>query len=345
MASVEKIRIFRLKFRGPVHFGRSTVGDDPKPVAFRSDSLWSAIICAAAKLRMADQLLGDVPTGGRSPFTITSAFPYIQEQDQTIYFFPRPLGPCPFRCLERKDTEAREIEKRLRRTDLITQQLFENWICAGDPGLDAITAQLDLSSRLTSMIVTEDFPNVALGCLATASQIYYTSRTFFDGECYRGHAGLWFGAKFEEPEVESLLKAALSVLADDGLGGKRSTGSGVFSWGEDVIHLKTPTDADHFVLLSLLSPALEDRQTDVASLSRGYYRLCKRGGWFMHSNLQGRRKETWMLSEGSVMPAGLDGTVRDVAPDVYGGTCRIFRYGEGFWIRTKVVNNGYEDDL
>lgn len=348
MTDTIDILIYRMRLRSPLRIGESTVGPDPKPIVLHSDSLWSAIISAGARLGLVDRLLGKDPTEGSSTFRLTSAFPYLLIDGDLVYFFPRPLCRQPFTSMREHKEQERELEK----CDLVTKNLFESWICLSDPGADSVASALEHLKTLETAIVAEDYPNVSLGYLAFKSQLFYTRRIHFAGslgdtsttcqDVLENHfrnceAGLWFGVQFQDQSIRRDFEAALELLSEDGLGGDRSTGNGSFFWESDRISLKIPKDPNGFVTLSLVSPNTRNRaMRDL--LSNSTYRLLKRGGWFMNGNLQGLRKQIWVLSEGSVLPEIIDGTIRDVTPDSPPLPHRIYRFGKGFWIGIKVVS-------
>jgi CRISPR type III-A-associated RAMP protein Csm4 len=110
------------------------------------------------------------------------------------------------------------------------------------------------------------------------------------------------------------LLAALRVLADSGLGGLRTQGSGQFTFEVKPV---PPGIAERLncdgpqVLLGLTRPSSAEAQDiDASEVSR--YRLVRRDGFLDGSPLQ--RQDVWMLSEGSLVPGLLNGTIADVAP-------------------------------
>lgn len=116
-----------------------------------------------------------------------------------------------------------------------------------------------------------------------------------------------------EPQRAQLF-AALRLLADTGLGGLRTQGSGQFQWETQPL----PTNLESRlrtggpqVLLGLTRPTPQEAQViDQDPGSR--YSLLRRDGYLDGTPLQ--RQDVWMLAEGSVVPEPLNGTVADVSP-------------------------------
>ncbi|WP_155300756.1 type III-A CRISPR-associated RAMP protein Csm4 [Deinococcus kurensis] len=110
------------------------------------------------------------------------------------------------------------------------------------------------------------------------------------------------------------LLAALRLLADTGLGGMRTQGSGQFMLDVHPVPATLATRLDGsgpHVLLSLTHPTEGEAQAiDDSPDSR--YGLRRRDGYLDGTPLQ--RQDVWMLAEGSLMPGPLDGRVLDVSP-------------------------------
>lgn len=118
-------------------------------------------------------------------------------------------------------------------------------------------------------------------------------------------------------EQRTRLLAALRLLADRGLGGMRTQGSGQFTHElqpvpavlRDLLHTSGPQ-----ILLGLTHPTTQEaQQLDQAEQTQ--YALTRRDGYLDGTNLQ--RQDVWMLTEGSLLPAPVSGQLVDVAPPGY----------------------------
>ncbi|GGL77787.1 hypothetical protein GCM10010840_14610 [Deinococcus aerolatus] len=110
------------------------------------------------------------------------------------------------------------------------------------------------------------------------------------------------------------LLAALRLLADTGLGGLRTHGSGQFTLDLQPVPAGVAdrlTAGGRHVLLGLTHPTREEAQL-IDSSEQARYGLRRRDGFLDGTTLE--RQDVWMLTEGSLMPGPLGGQVVDVAP-------------------------------
>nr|WP_255676968.1 hypothetical protein [Deinococcus sp. 23YEL01] len=110
------------------------------------------------------------------------------------------------------------------------------------------------------------------------------------------------------------LLAALRLLADAGLGGLRTHGSGQFTLElqpvPDGLAVRLTASGQH-VLLGLTHPTPQEAQA-IDDSEDARYSLRRRDGYLDGTTLE--RQDVWMLTEGSLMPGPLTGQVVDVAP-------------------------------
>jgi CRISPR type III-A-associated RAMP protein Csm4 len=154
---------------------------------------------------------------------------------------------------------------------------------------------------------------------------------------FRSGAGMWALAAFADEEKkarwEGPVKAAMRLLGDSGLGGRRSCG-----WGRSgevqivdgalpaLVLRPEPSEAPDpeaepkaapesaWWLLSLFSP----QEAEGVDWSRGNYSILSRGGRVESDSSNGvLKKESRMVAEGSVLLAGVppSGAALDVAPE------------------------------
>jgi CRISPR-associated protein Csm4 len=80
--------IFKLKFKGPVHFGDTGIDLENVQPTISSDTLFSALVNAlSANLgnQEADKFISDFQQ--KPPFLVSSLFPYVGN----VYYLPKPL--------------------------------------------------------------------------------------------------------------------------------------------------------------------------------------------------------------------------------------------------------------
>lgn len=113
------------------------------------------------------------------------------------------------------------------------------------------------------------------------------------------------------------LFAALRLLGDRGIGGLRTQGSGQFEFEVASVPNELQSRLDQAgpqVLLGLTHPTQSEAEL-ISQDSRSRYGLLRRGGSIDGTGLL--RQDIWMLTEGSFVPAPLQGRVVNVAPADY----------------------------
>jgi CRISPR-associated protein Csm4 len=317
---------YLLHFKGPLHIGEEGVGVE-KVSSFiaHSDTLWSGLVNAWFRLFGNVEGISGFWTGDRSPpFLISSAFPFVRNE----LFFPKPYGEIPIEK-ETKEVMTPRDWKNIKKAKFLTKSLFEKWIC-GDQfyssDIESIKRNWDL---VKSHIKETTTPHVRLGHAAFRSDIYYEGGSYFSGE-----SGLFFLVEFIDPNIRDDFESTLRLLGEEGLGGRRSKGCGIFSFKKLEVNLRLPKTWQKYLTLSLTIP--DEELINV--LDESYYGLVQRKGWALSPviNEQVRRKSIWMLTEGSVFPMQPKGKVEVVTPPNWPSDVHeIYRYGFAFPIPIK----------
>ncbi len=312
------LRVYKLRFKEPVHLGEQGVGlEEVTSFVCHSDTLWSAIVDIWVKMKGEAGTLSEFWNGADPPFLLTSAFPFVDD----VLYFPRPLLPIGD-ILQGVDDVY--ITKEIKKTAFWPQDVFFSWIQNGNLNAKQLERAVDAAKVLKENIAETVRPRVAIGHAAFRSQIYYTARTY-----YSEKAGLWFAVDFRRKDIVHDFEAVLELLGDTGLGGLRSIGHGAFSVEKmDVEFPMASNSSSRYILLSLLIP------TDSNLFKGSYYAIVERKGWALSSSTkeQGRRKILRMLKEGSVLTVPDEGKVVDVTPEGWPSNLhKVYRYGMGFY--------------
>lgn len=299
-------KLYKLKFVTPLHIGTNRPGFESSDEILHSDTLFSALINCWSQLYPED-LSVFFPAETDSLvipfFNISSAFPYMKD---TLYL-PKPYLPLniPPDIIESNPN----IIKKLKNIAYISQALFEKtikgeeinlspeWI-SGDGKFAASQAynKREAGERPFVMI---DVPRIVKYRRTEEATPFYFTRIKFHRD-----AGLFFLAKFKNRDWERKFTTVLRLLGDTGVGGDRSVGHGLFEVDSiNELNLKIPTNATHFLTLSLYHPTPDEVQkiTDDA-----FYQLTERKGWvFSGSSKPLRRQTVRMFREGSVFPGNV----------------------------------------
>lgn len=319
--------------RGSFHLGTKEGILEETADYIHSDTLFSAI-CNSHRLLYGNEELESILEQFKDddpPFLISSAFPFVKD----MLLFPLPKN-VDF-------GEYVEERKEFKKVEFVSRTIFERILENKDIKEDAKKENLIQRKRilLTSEEKSElgddkiwserEVPRVTIDRKTSASNIYHFGEVFYSNEC-----GMYFLIDFKKKECEKEVKAAIRLLGDEGIGGDRTYGKGLFKIKEpefDRISMDFQP-RNGFVTLSLYYP----KKDEVPKLKDGYYEFISRGGWIY--SLEGRnirRKFTRMFIEGSVfgVPTGLYGDLVPVGPKEFTHH-EIYRYGYAFTIPIEV---------
>ncbi len=271
-----QVKTVKLLFKSPLHVG-SENGLSETVVPVHSDTIFSAIINALIYLDI--DMWPFIEAFERGEFSISSGFPFKGEN----FYFPRPFHINRLLkdiALENKERYSKL--KNLKKKQFFDKENFEKMINNKFPDFDEINLEENYGYKIW------DVPKVALNRITGDSQIYYISQVFFDD-----NAGLYFLYSGSKSWFRDYIIPAMRLLSDEGIGGKRTWGLGLFEFEVNNIKIKEPEGTD-FVTLSLMIP--ENRGKLVL------WSFIKRSGWVFTRNGKPRRKPTMMMvSEGSIV--------------------------------------------
>jgi len=223
------------------------------PDAFPSNTLFGAICRGMAELGDDPGALIDA-CAGKPPFFISSCFPFLAGKEP-VYLYPMPMVPLPempdlppdrVRDLRKVRWVDGNIFQKLSRGDLSPAGLLEKWKTLHFNKKAKILSESPLDHDICRDV---DIPHNQINRLSTVSQqFYHTSGTHF------ANSGLWFLLDFQDPSWEGAVRASLCLLADQGIGPRRSSGQGAFSLSFSEFSLPGERDAPYLVSLSRFLP-------------------------------------------------------------------------------------------
>ena len=353
--------VWRLEPKAPFHLGEKEAVLEKTSDYIHSDTLFSAI-CNAYRLLYGNNELKEILEqfeASDPPFLISSAFFYADE----VLTFPLPLSIDWGEYVnggiieglnagreERKKIDKFDLLKRLKGVKFVSENIF--WRITEDEGgigdyindrniIQGILFTDDELGRLRKRFdeqgnkdvriwMKREVPRVVIDRKTGASGIYHFGEVSFVNNC-----GFYFLMDLRKKEYERKVKAVIRVLGDEGIGGDRTYGKGLFkSEFKDVeMNLKPKS---HFITLSLYYPKGEE----ISMLRAGYYELMNRGGWIYSTDAKNlRRRTVRMFSEGSVFKAvkGLElyGALANVKPEGI-DLHKVYRYGYAFAVPMEV---------
>jgi len=328
---MDEITLYKLKFNAPLHIGAHGVGYEETGNMIHSDTLFSAILSLWRNFYEDDiESICKAP-----PFIISSAFPFKQD----ILFFPRPMVRIG------KETKSEDQkEKKLKRVEFISKQLLES-ILKGESGNLEFNEedtfqdgefwhsnQPSFNKNNDILFAERELPRVAIDRNTNSSEIFYFSEIVFEKD-----SGLFFLARFINKGIRQKFEAVLRLLGDEGIGGDKRMGKGLFSLDiQEDFHILFPENADGFLTLSLYYP--QESEFNGGVLNNASYNLISRKGW-LHAPgaMTLRRKEIRTFTEGSVFNA--------TGKEIYGTSPCVLEKNENLGLMHNIYRYGIAFNL
>ena len=286
-------RSYKLTFPGAVHFGDLRL--ESSEYTFHSDTLFSALCIEALNVSvdMLNTLVEHVQSG---KLIWSDAFPYIGNE----LFIPKPYIRIEGNTAEQGDSVLKKKYKKLK---YIQASLFSDYL-AGIYPVDRVDDinELGIHVTKTSASINGEEETVP----------YRIGEFLFNENC-----GLYLIVSFDDEKTQSFFDRLFMSLSHTGIGGRRSSGLGKFSYESDFlpesIIERLQSDSKRYELLSL---AMCDDMFLEEILEDAEYSLIKRGG-FIHpsgnaaSNM--KKKDVYMFASGSCFFKKFKGRIIDVS--------------------------------
>ena len=320
--------IVNLEPESPFHIGEAGVGLEVTSVIVHSDTLFSAL-CNMYALLYGEDELGSMLRKFKEepPFLVSSAFLYVDD----ILTFPLPLGAdlsgvITNEVSDELQKDRYELDKQLRNAQFVSKDVFLS-LLKGTPGEVTLPPVHNIlfsenENPPEEIFKTSEAPRVAMDRKTHSSAIYHVGEVFYADKC-----GLYFFLN-TNPEYDKRVKACINLLGHEGLGGKRSSGRGLFRPKFRERSFEVP-QSNMKITLSLTFP----RPEELPIVKEGWYKLVSRRGWIYTPRLKSlRKKGVRMLVEGSTFPQKVEGGLADVKPASMPGVPGIVRYGIGYYL-------------
>ncbi len=328
----KKIVFYKLYFKGPLHIGSKPTGQLTGVENFiHSDTLASAM---ASVLVLAGILTNSNEVENfLKALALSSAFPFVEKEKETYYFFPAPKG-----FVLSKDPSQRKLVKKVQWYELEAwKKLLANKFTI--PGnireniVGAYFVETENAKEIVGGIMKkEERMRVQIPRTPGDAEPFSSEELHFRNEETK-KAGLFFIVP-EETELTDLLEFALDTLADLGIGADRTIGYGHFEWKKESKEINFPK-SNVYMTLGVYSPSCkelgienEENQGNIVVLDPYKYDLILRSGWITRDgDLNVRRNSVYMFGEGSVFKRKKkeykkdkkmlkQGIVRDVSPQI-----------------------------
>ncbi|NMG57323.1 type III-A CRISPR-associated RAMP protein Csm4 [Geitlerinema sp. P-1104] len=331
-------RLVKLNFgNNPVHFGEVGIGIEETSERLSSDGLFSAWISLYARLwgaEAVEQLLGEFHNSSSPPFRLSSTFVYRQQDQSDIFYLPKPRHHphhypdddlAFFKTYKKLHYLPVKIWRRWYQEEGFSKQDQEELIAETQNTNfnQNFLRQSGVFDYKKSAFQEHKLPQVAIDRRTAATNLYKTGFVQFVNQ-EKQQAGLYCLIEFPQrnPELEQSLQAALQLLSEEGLGGRRSRGAGRFEFDWTTLPpqleqlFNPPQPSSHHCLLSLY---WDDIPWDDSRLRESYYELRERRGWLSGSpsGMNLRRKSVTMFLEGSLFKYKPQGKLAEVTPSEF----------------------------
>ncbi|NTU52815.1 MAG: type III-A CRISPR-associated RAMP protein Csm4 [Chlorobiaceae bacterium] len=326
---------------GQFHFGET--GLDDSSDLLHSDTLFSALANIYEYALSGAKTFIDLAESGRLMFS-SGLYALLKQGELSLLFVPKPV-------VAYSKTDDRKRYKSLKYFSLKVLEQFSLHFNAEklESELDFAAfpsigneflyladelggTQDEFTSRSFRRLTTS--PKVKVHTtLEDNDRLYHETTVQFHsfsvaGVEYEGAYCVLYEADGLSPSERQEFLAAVRIMADEGVGGQRSSGKGQFRQVREVtVSLPCQTDASKYLGLSVLSPA---DAGEFDALNR--YELFVRGGGSIgwRGESEKHRKQARFIREGCVMSHNISGRVVDLSPETKTGS--IKRNGRNFAI-------------
>ncbi|MCD6513519.1 MAG: type III-A CRISPR-associated RAMP protein Csm4 [Candidatus Odinarchaeota archaeon] len=340
------VEAVQLKFTSALRVGKRGLGEESTELYIPSDTIFSAFINTYAKLFGIDEAtaLVNLYIDRNPPFIISSAFPYFSKNGFVLYAFVKPILPLKKYV---NDVRAFKNLKKIKKAILLSKMLFEE-IINGRLSLGDLLEKVssgDIIMYENILMTVDEFQNIeqqdmpikikidshnTLDRYGCGSLIYFTGSVSFSKE-----SGLYFLVKFYDNSFKKKFYSTLNLLSDDGIGGNRSIGHGIFRYTTVSLDLKVPENSKYVVTLSRYIPTRDEIKKLCQSLDHPLFELVRIGGFVQspYTKLGIRRPTINMISEGSLLPFSKDIDLLGKTVELANiGIHKVVRYGYAFLV-------------
>lgn len=304
-----KYRIYKLKFKAPVHFGQQSL--DKSDYVFMADTLFSALFIEAIKSEnnMAEKFYNLVY---HDKLIFSDALPYI---DKELYV------PKPIMRLEYTSEGDSKIKKAFKKLNYLPINRLTDYI---NGRLDADDINMNFQKK---------FGEYEMRTVAAVRGLEKPSPYHIQSFRYNDNSGLYVIVGYENDEAYEVFDRYIKSVGYCGIGGKRSSGYGRFevrvSDITDELIDRLQNKYDKYMNLSIALPA--DVELD-KSICESEYSLIKRSGFTdvsVSNNDTKRKKDIFMFKAGSTFKNTFAGNIFNVASD---NVQPVYRYGKAMWL-------------
>ncbi|HQA50414.1 MAG: type III-A CRISPR-associated RAMP protein Csm4 [Syntrophomonadaceae bacterium] len=308
-----RAQIVRMNFLGPLHIGNREGSLEGTLHHIPSDTLFSGLCNVYRSVYGKKELERLIAEGVF--FRLSSAFPYYKD----TYFLPRPLNLdlTEYGLDGKKAKRARYLDYQLFQKSINNSLKSSHFSEYREEPVSGCLIPLSYSGK--EIIKEVEVPRVALDSMSSNSNIYYFNQVVFGLD-----SGLYCLVRCKD-ELWAQVKTCFRILGDEGIGGDRSSGKGLFKVDfPGFMEFPDFENPKSYLMLSLYYPSHKE-----ASSLDAEYTLQTRSGYVYSSDETSiRRKTVTMLAEGAVIYSDTEptGKLVDITPPGF-NLHRVWRLG------------------
>lgn len=309
-----KTALIQFEFSSGVHFGDQRLENGRS--TFGADTLFSALFIEALKRdeACAEALLNAVRD---DRLNFSDGMPFMDER----YYLPKP-----FIHIENKEEAGdSSVKKAYKKMAYVAVDCFDAFLKGEMPlartrDLEAL-GRFDMKTQVS--LQKERDPE------QQEPEPYRVKHFYFNPDC-----GLYILVRAAGEEERRLMADLLTSLSFVGIGGRRSSGLGKFTWREASVPQAIVTRlAAGGSLHMTLSNALPADGALSAALTGASYKLVRRGGFVAsaaYAREQLRKRDLYVFAAGSCFKTRFAGQVADVSTGA--GSHPVYRLAKPFWM-------------
>lgn len=303
-------KLYKLTFLNGIHIGKNSLSDTEMSIC--ADTVFSAM-CHEMIKKGQDEFDKFIKKIFDGAIIISDMLPYYCNS----YYIPKPMLKIENKSVQ-ADLSLRKSYKKLAYValesldDYINGSLdvvYENDVFANDIGNKTIRTCVSING--------EEEP------------VPYNVATYH----FKDFSGLYMMAGFENEDDVSIIDECMTALGYSGIGGKRKSGLGRFTWSEGKITQEISNrlinSADKYISISCCLPKADEMEK---ALDEGSYLLIKRSGFVTSDNYADenrKKRDLYVLQAGACFTHKFEGCIVDVSD---GGAHPVYRYARPFFV-------------
>lgn len=289
-----KYQIYMLHFSSPVHFGQGSL--EESGMTFCADSFFSALCQESLHTggESAIEELISLTKAGKLSFS--DLFPYVAQE----FWIPKPML-----VVKREEDGDSVMKKSFKKLTYIPIDQVETY-GKGELNPQEMNKKMkEIGKRQVQIRLNTRFPEEN----GETKNLPYEVGSFH----FKPENGLYVIVGFSDLAERNLFENLLNSLSFSGIGGKRTSGFGRFTWESKKSPINLGQKGDIYLSLSTCFP--KDEELDQALIGANY-KIQKRSGFVAshdYSATPRKKKDFYSFQSGSTFLSQFEGDIFNLA--------------------------------